>query len=178
MLGLELVRHRATVRDRVVDIRGLEPIDVQAASDLLDRELGGRHQARLGTLHDVLALPGVGAWDEQQLVGVATYDVQGRTAELAAIAVSNDHRLGGIGTQLIDAVVVAARSAGAREVWLVTTNDNVDALRLYQRRGFRLSELHTGGVDRARALKPAIAREGCYGIPMRDELVLTFTMPT
>jgi ribosomal protein S18 acetylase RimI-like enzyme len=162
----------------VVDIRMLEPTDLQAAIDLLDRELGGRQQARLGTLHDVLALPGVGAWDAHRLVGVATYAVQGEGAELAAIAVSSGHRLRGIGTQLIDAVVTAARSAGAHNVWLVTTNDNVDALRLYQRRGFRLSELHAGGVDRARALKPAIPREGSYGIPIRDELVLTLTVPT
>jgi ribosomal protein S18 acetylase RimI-like enzyme len=166
------------VRDRVVNVRRLQPANLQAATDLLERELGGRYQARLGTLHDVLALPGVGAWDAHRLVGLATYDVQGEAAELAAIAVSNDHRLRGIGTQLIDAVVAAVRSAGARDVWLVTTNDNVDALRLYQRRGFRLSELHAGAVDRARARKPRIPREGRYGIPMRDELVLTLTLST
>ena len=162
----------------MVDVRGLQPTDLQAASDLLDRELGGRHQARLGTFHDVLEFPGVGAWDAQQLVGVATYDVQGETAELAAIAVSDGHRLRGIGTQLIDAVVTAVRATGARDVWLVTTNDNIDALRLYQRRGFRLSELHAGAVDRARALKPAIPPEGRYGIPIRDELVLKRTLST
>jgi ribosomal protein S18 acetylase RimI-like enzyme len=166
------------VRDRVVDVRRLEPTDLQAATDLLDRELGGRHQARLGRLHDVLALPGVGAWDGQWLVGVATYDVQDEAAELAAIAVADDHRLLGIGTQLIDAVVAAVRSAGGRDLWLVTTNDNLDGLRIYQRRGFRLSELHPGAMDRARLLKPAIPQEGRYGIPMRDELVLTLTLST
>ena len=59
-----------------------------------------------------------------------------------------------------------------RKLWLVTTNDNVDALRFYQRRDFALAELHVGGVDRARALKPSIPRVGSYSIPMRDELVL------
>jgi ribosomal protein S18 acetylase RimI-like enzyme len=162
----------------MVDVRRLEPTDLQAATDLLDRELGGRNQARLGTLHDVLALPGVGAWDGQQLVGLATFDIQDDSAELAAIAVSADHRLRSIGTRLIDAVVAAARSAGAREAWLVTTNDNIDALRLYQRRGFQLSELHPGAVDAARALKPTIPRDGSYGIPLRDELVLTMTLST
>ena len=162
----------------MVDVRRLEPIDVRAATDLLDRELGGRHQARLGRLHDVLELPGFGAWDAQELVGVATYELDGDRAELAAIAVSDDHRLRGIGTQLIDAVVAAVESAGARDVWLVTTNDNLDALRLYQRRGFRLDELHAGALDRARALKPAIPRAGRYGIPISDELVLTRSLFT
>jgi ribosomal protein S18 acetylase RimI-like enzyme len=157
-------------------IGALEPAHLEAAELLLDDELGGRQQARLGVVHDVLALPGVGAWEAEQLVGVATYDVQDAAAELAAIAVSDDHRLRGIGTQLIAAVVAEVRAAGVRDVWLVTTNDNVDALRLYQRRDFRLSELHAGAIDRARALKPAIPQEGCYGIPMRDELVLTLNV--
>jgi hypothetical protein len=59
---------------------------------------------------------------------------------------------------------------------LVTTNDNIDALRLYQRRGFRLTTLHTGAVDRARMLKPSIPKLGRHGIPIRDELVLTLDL--
>jgi hypothetical protein len=56
---------------------------------------------------------------------------------------------------------------------VLTTNDNVDALRFYQRRGFRLAELHPGAVDEARArLKPEIPRVGDHGIPLRDELML------
>jgi ribosomal protein S18 acetylase RimI-like enzyme len=56
---------------------------------------------------------------------------------------------------------------------VLTTNDNVDALRFYQRRGFRLVELRPGAVDAAReVLKPEIPRAGAYGVPLRDELVL------
>jgi hypothetical protein len=58
-------------------------------------------------------------------------------------------------------------------VWVVTTNDNVDALRFYQRRGYRLASVDAGAVDRARAaLKPAIPEVGAHGIPLRDELEL------
>lgn len=56
-------------------------------------------------------------------------------------------------------------------LWLVTTNDNVDAIRFYQRRGFRLSALRPGAVEEARRdLKAEIPEVGGYGIPMRDEL--------
>jgi hypothetical protein len=56
---------------------------------------------------------------------------------------------------------------------VITTNDNVDALRFYQRRGFRLAALHRGAVDDSRArLKPEIPEIGEYGIPLRDELEL------
>ena len=37
--------------------------------------------------------------------------------------------------------------AGCDRLWVITTNDNVDALRFYQRRGFRLAALHRGAVD-------------------------------
>ena len=72
------------------------------------------------------------------------------------------------------ALVAEGRPGRAgRRLWVLTTNDNVDALRFYQRRGFRLTGLHACAVDRARTqLKPEIPPEGEYGIPLRDELVL------
>lgn len=66
-----------------------------------------------------------------------------------------------------------SRVADCDRIWLVTTNDNLDALRFYQRRGFSLCALRPGAVDDARhTLKPSISRTGAYGIPLRDELEL------
>ena len=67
----------------------------------------------------------------------------------------------------------AAGEAGCTRLWVVTTNDNLDALRFYQRRGFRLDRLRPGEVDASRAdLKPEIPWYGDYGIPLRDEIEL------
>jgi ribosomal protein S18 acetylase RimI-like enzyme len=78
-----------------------------------------------------------------------------------------------VGTALLEAVERIAAERGCRRLWLLTTNDNVDALRFYQRRGFRLARLNPGAVDEARArLKPELPTVGDYGIPIRDELVL------
>lgn len=56
---------------------------------------------------------------------------------------------------------------------MLTTNDNVDALRFYQRRRFRLSELRAGATAAAReTLKPEIQHIGNHGIPIRDEIIL------
>ena len=93
------------------------------------------------------------------------------------MAVSADRRRRGIGGRLVDVVASAARRRGAGELWLVTTNDNLDALRLYQRHGFRLSALHAGAVDRARITKPTIPLLGRHGIPIHDELVLVRPLP-
>ena len=75
---------------------------------------------------------------------------------------------------MIEAVRLLARRQGCTRLWVITTNDNVDALRFYQRRGFRLVRVHRGAVDRSRAsLKPEIPPVGAYGIPLRDEIDLT-----
>jgi ribosomal protein S18 acetylase RimI-like enzyme len=158
----------------VPDLRPLAGPDLPAAEALIEDALGGRHQARLGEVVDVLALPGAGAWDSGRLVGVATWSPPGPDgrAELAALAVAGDHRGTGVGAALVEAAADAARAAGAAVQWLVTTNDNLDALRLYQRHGYRLVSLHAGAVTEARRAKPAIPETGDYGIPLRDELVL------
>lgn len=74
---------------------------------------------------------------------------------------------------LIEAIGQLARRQGCTRLWVITTNDNVDALRFYQRRGFCLVRVHRGAVDGSRAsLKPEIPPVGAYGIPLRDEIEL------
>jgi hypothetical protein len=53
---------------------------------------------------------------------------------------------------------------------VITTNDNLDAIRFYQRRGMRLVAVHRGAVDEARRIKPSIPLIGEHGIPIHDEL--------
>jgi ribosomal protein S18 acetylase RimI-like enzyme len=93
-------------------------------------------------------------------------------AELVAINAFERGR--GIGTMLIEAVV--ATLEGFDTLRLTTTNDNLDALRFYQRRGFQLSALRPGTVDEARRLKPSIPALGDYGIPVRDEIDLVLRL--
>jgi ribosomal protein S18 acetylase RimI-like enzyme len=157
-----------------MDLRPLDAVDLPAAEVLLDDLLAGRRQVRLGESHDVLALPALGVWDHDRLVGLASWsgDTPDGRAELAALAVAPDHRGRGAGAALVEAVADLARAAGATVLWLVTTNDNLDALRLYQRHGFRLTVLRAGAVDAARAAGAPIPRRGAHGIPLRDELVL------
>ena len=106
-----------------------------------------------------------------RVAGLLTYQLVGDMLEIVTLNAID--RRAGIGTLLIDAAVGQARRSGCREVRLTTTNDNVDALRFYQRRGFRLAELRPGAVDQARQQKPEIPRVGDYGIPLRDEIDLT-----
>jgi len=76
----------------------------------------------------------------------------------------------GIGTALLEAVEAEARNAGCRKLWLITTNDNLDAFRFFQRRGFVVSAFRLGTMNEIRRLKPNIPEIGCYDIPVRDEI--------
>ncbi|HEX5500687.1 MAG TPA: hypothetical protein VFX03_15735, partial [Thermomicrobiales bacterium] len=58
----------------------------------------------------------------------------------------------------------------------VTTNDNVGALGFYGRRGYRMTGVNRGAVDRARRRKPAIPTIAANGIPIRDEITLARTL--
>ena len=141
-----------------------------ADRDVVERFLSERHSARvarLGELVDPLEHPAlIAERDDGSLAGVLTYVVDGDSCEILTLHVAEQWT--GVGTALIAAV-----ERKARRLWLLTTNDNVDALRFYQRRGFRLAELRPGGVDESRArLKPEIPETGEYGIPIRDELIL------
>ena len=151
-----------------VTIRDFTDADRPWAERLLGEDFGGRVQVRLGGAIDPLACPGLVAEREGEQVGIVTYEAEGDDVEVVYIEATAKQE--GIGTSLLDAV--AARTA-PRRLWLVTTNDNLDALRFYQRRGFRIARVRPGAVDQARkTLKPSIPEVGNFGIPIRDEIVL------
>jgi ribosomal protein S18 acetylase RimI-like enzyme len=152
-------------------IRHRGPADEPAVAEFL-REHNALRVARLGALLNALDHPALLALgDGDALAGVLTFLVDGSSCEVLTLHAAS--RWHGAGTALLTAVTGVATAADCSRLWLVTTNDNVDALRFYQRRGFRLAALHPGAVDTSRAtLKPEIPSIGAYGIPLRDELVL------
>jgi ribosomal protein S18 acetylase RimI-like enzyme len=150
-------------------VRAFRPSDVPWAEELLDREFGGRFQARRGSMIDVLDLPGFVAEVAGEPDGLLTYRRDGSECELAVLVAR--HRQSGVGTALVQALREAV--ADCERIWVVTTNDNLDALRFYQRRGFALAALRPGAVDDSRRrFKPWISLTGDYGIPLRDEIEL------
>lgn len=123
-----------------------------------------------GVLYDASDLPGFLAEVGSQAAGLVTYNADDSGWEVVTLDATVAGR--GVGTQLLRAVEDAARAAGANRVWLITTNENVHALRFYQRRGFNLVTVHRNAVTRSRAeLKPSIPLE-VDGIPLRHEIEL------
>jgi GNAT superfamily N-acetyltransferase len=121
-----------------------------------------------GAAHDASQLPAIVAVEGDEIVGVATFRFADNECELVTLDALR--RWGGIGSALLAHVGQEAAARGCRRLWLTTTNDNVDAIRFYQRRGLRLVAIRPDAIDEARRIKPSIPEIGEYGIPIHDEL--------
>ena len=158
----------------VIEVRAGKPEDAAYVSRSLLDLMGGSQVAGHGELIDATVLPTLVAWRADEPVGHLTYrpDDSGGW-EVVTIGASKPGQ--GAGGALMDALLAAARQARVPRVWLVTTNDNTNALRFYQRRGFDLVRLDRDAVTRSRRLlKPAIPTHA-DGIPIRHELELEWT---
>lgn len=133
-----------------------------------------RWGAPIVAVHDMIYRPselrGFLAADGEDILGLVTFRINLNACEIVTLDAMRPRN--GIGTALVEAVAGVAQTAGCKRLWLMTTNDNLDALRFYLRRGFRLVAVHPGAVDRARLLKPSIPETGDFAIPIHDELEL------
>jgi GNAT superfamily N-acetyltransferase len=154
-----------------MEVRRFAEDDRPWAAELLSAHMGSARVALRGSLYEPLNQPGFVAVEGGSPVGLLTVLEGAQWWEILTLHAAEPGR--GVGTLLIGAVGDAARRAGLGRLRVVTTNDNLDALRFYQRAGFRLVELRAEAVDRSRAtLKPEIPPTGLHGIPIRDELEL------
>jgi GNAT superfamily N-acetyltransferase len=151
-------------------VRPVRDADRARVDQLIEERWGTPLVAVHHTLYRPSELPGFLALVGGKIMGLVTFRVEAHSCEIVSLDAIVPRT--GIGTILIEAVAKAARLAGCRRLWLVTTNDNLDALRFYLRRGFRLAAVHPGAVDDARRLKPSIPELGDFGIPIHDELEL------
>ena len=143
------------------------PRDEAWAETVVVDGFGDRVQVRRGEPIDVLTVPGLVSEAGGEPVGLLMYVATDGGTEIVVLVAGDRRR--GVGTALLDAL----RSAVGGPIRVVTTNDNVDALRFYQRRGFRLLAVRPGAVDETRRRwKPHLPAHGDHGIPLRDELEL------
>ncbi|GHV90801.1 hypothetical protein AGMMS50268_13040 [Spirochaetia bacterium] len=78
----------------------------------------------------------------------------------------------GIGTELIKKIKEISINKNCKRIWVVTSNDNIDALRFYQKCGFIMANIYINSFDKLRKIKPEIPLIGNYNIPIRDEIEL------
>ena len=150
-------------------IRPVDSDDADWVAQFIKERWGAEFIAAHYEVFHCRDLPGFVATEAEKKVGLLTYKIVAGDCEV--VSLDSLRPCKGIGTGLIEAVKVAAAESGCRRLWLVTTNDNMNALRFYQKRGFVLVKINRNAIEFARNLKP-VPLTGADGIPLRDEIEL------
>ena len=127
----------------------------------------GPYVAARNVLHDTRTQSGFVAVEDGKIIGYALYNIVNDECEITVLESLHEQR--GIGRALINAVMETAKKSGCRRLWLITTNDNTQALRFYQKFGFSLRAVYINAMEESRKLKPQIPLIGCDGIPIAHE---------
>ncbi len=148
----------------------LDSNDFETVKEIIIKEWGSDYVIVHGDIIHPAELPGYKVMQDEKLVGLVTCLIKGQECEIVTL---NSFRKGeGVGDALMQVVESYALSHQCNTCTLVTTNDNLNALGFYQRRGFYISEVRPGAVDEARKVKMSIPKVAENGIPIRDEITL------
>ncbi|MCR4643779.1 MAG: GNAT family N-acetyltransferase [Oscillospiraceae bacterium] len=114
------------------------------------------------------------AFEDEIITGLITWRII--NAEMEILSLDSLKEKNGIGTALINKAVEEAKNKDCIRIKLITTNDNLSALRFYQKRGFDMVRLYRNAVEESRKVKPQIPLTGEDGIPIRHEIELEMNL--
>lgn len=136
---------------------------------ILDEHWGGTMIASMDQWHDAAEAYALVAEIDEKPAGLLTFRAESYALEILTLNTLFEGR--GVGTQLLQAIENLASQWGRKRVWLVLSNDNLDGLRFYQKRGYVLTGINVEARIRARAERPGGRETGQQDIPIRDELL-------
>jgi len=127
-----------------------------------------------GKIHKIENLQGLIAEEAGDKQGIITYHVEKNECEI--ITLNAIYKNKGIGTMLLQELIKQARKNNWNRIWCITTNNNTDALRFYQKKGFVLKAIYPNAIEESRKLKPEIPKVDNNRIPIRDEIELEYLL--
>jgi DNA-3-methyladenine glycosylase I len=151
-------------------IRRLTKTDLPRLRQFWKQNWGDEFVVAHGVIYHPDTLDGFIAFDDKEWVGEITYSFTEDGCEIVSLDSMREGQ--GLGTKLIHAVMEEARKHDCKRVFLITTNDNLNALGFYQKRGFEMVKINRGAVNESRKIKPSIPLVGMNNIPLRDEIEL------
>ena len=155
-------------------VRRLTPDDLPRLRQFWIEHWGSEEMISRGKVYRPEQLDGFVVEDGNEWSGLLTFVVEDNECEVTSLDSLRERQ--GIGSVLIDKVIEEARSCACRRLFLITTNDNLNALGFYQRRGFELVAVYRGAINESRKLKPGIPLIGYNDIPLRDEIELEIVL--
>ncbi len=153
-----------------MNIRRLTHDDLPHLRQFWIEHWGGEEMISRGRIHRPEQLEGFVIEDGKEWIGLLTFMIENNECEVTSLDSLREGQ--GIGSQLIDRALEEARGRGCKRLFLITTNDNLNALGFYQRRGFEIVAVYRGAINESRKLKPGISLIGYNNIPLRDEIEL------
>lgn len=78
-------------------------------------------------------LEGFYVMDEEEIIGLVTYRIKQQEVEIISLDCIYEGK--GIGSALLNRVEEVAKTHQLQKISLITTNDNLHAIRFYQKRG-------------------------------------------
>ncbi|WP_128894899.1 GNAT family N-acetyltransferase [Longirhabdus pacifica] len=148
-----------------------ETINKKDIETFLIRHWGSTHMVISSGVYDCSQLAGFAAiQNDRHMVGLITYIIKDKICEIISLDSVEERK--GIGTELLHAVEEDAKKQRLDAINVITTNDNLQALKFYQKRGYRMQTIYPNAVDKARAIKPQIPLIGHDDIPITDEIEL------
>jgi GNAT superfamily N-acetyltransferase len=158
----------------MIQLRRITEHDLQRLRQIWKKNWGDEFMVVHGVVYHPDNLDGFIAYSGPDYVGEITYAIKNNECEIVTLDSESEGQ--GLGTRLINAVVEEAQKQDCRRVFLITTNDNLNALGFYQKRGFELVGINRGAVNESRKIKPSIPLIGMNNIPLRDEIELEIVL--
>lgn len=87
-------------------------------------------------------------WQGGTITGLVTFHMENSGCEIVSLDSKAENQ--GIGTKLVQLVIEKAKEKHCSRVWLITTNENIRAIRFYQKRGFDMKAIHRNAVEDTR----------------------------
>ena len=153
-----------------LNLRPLSQDDLPRLRQFWIEHWGGEEMVTRGKAYRPEQLEGFVVEDGGEWVGLLTFAIEDGECEVTSLDSLREGQ--GIGSRLIDRAMTEARARGCKRLFLITTNDNLNALGFYQKRGFEIAAIHRGAVNESRKIKPSIPLVGYHNIPLRDEIEL------
>ncbi|MCI8633937.1 MAG: GNAT family N-acetyltransferase [Lachnospiraceae bacterium] len=127
-----------------------------------------------GKIIDMTKTEGFYFSEGDNIIGLITYIVYDNVLEITSLDSLQENQ--GIGSKLVEAVVHEAKKRQCQKIVLITTNDNINAIKFWQKRGFDMAHLFRNALDISRRLKPEIPKIGENSIPLRHEIEFELTI--
>lgn len=143
-------------------------------NQLIADEWAGPIVVTKGVAHDTSDSDGFISVQDGVLTGYVLYTIENGQCEILVLHSLVENQ--GIGSALIRSVMDIAGKNGCSRVWLITTNDNIHAIRYYQRFGFALKGVYIDALDESRKLKPSIPQLGNENIPIQHEFEFSYAL--